>query len=248
MHNRGVNPGELEMTARSALVTGSSSGIGKAICQKLLQAGFKVVGLARNHEKFNSDCSNYFPYSVDLSNSNETTKILKKILLQHPEINILVSNAGYGKFQSLENYSTKQIKEFIELNLIAHILVCQFLVKHLKKNAGGDIIIMGSEAAIFGRKKATLYSAAKFGLRGFSQALREEVSSSGLRVSIVNPGMVRTPFFDELEFGPGENKENAIEANDVAKIVTEILTMRRGTMVEEVNLSPTKKVIKFRPS
>ena len=104
---------------------------------------------------------------------------------------------------------------------------------------------MGSEAAILGKKRATLYSAAKFGLRGFAQALREEVSSSGLRVSLINPGMVRTPFFDELEFKPGENKENAIEASDVAKIVADILMMRRGTMVEEVNLSPTKKVIKF---
>ena len=233
------------MPAKSALVTGSSSGIGKAICEKLLHDGFKVVGLARNHKKFRSDSLNYFPYSVDLSNSDETSKTLKKLLLEHPEINILVSNAGYGSFQSLENYSIKQIKDILNLNLIAHILVCQFLVKHLKRKSDGDIIIMGSEAAIFGRKKATLYSAAKFGLRGFAQALREEVSSSGLRVSLVNPGMVRTPFFDELEFEPGENKENAIEAADVAQIVAEILTVRPGTMVEEVNLSPTKKVIKF---
>ena len=233
------------MAAGSALVTGSSSGIGKAICERLLHSGFKVVGLARNHKKFVSDRSNYFPYSVDLSNSDETTKVLKEILLQHPEISILVSNAGYGRFQSLENFSIKQIKDFLNLNLISHILVCQFLVKHLKKNSGGDIIIMGSEAAIFGKKRATLYSAAKFGLRGFAQALREEVSSSGLRVSLVNPGMVRTPFFDGLEFEPGENEENAIEASDVAKIVAEILMMRRGTMVEEVNISPAKKVIKF---
>ena len=69
---------------------------------------------------------------------------------------------------------------------------------------GGDIIIMGSESGVLGKKKSTLYSAAKFGLRGFSQALRDEVGSSDIRVCLINPGMVRSPFFDDLNFYPGE--------------------------------------------
>ena len=78
-------------------------------------------------------------------------------------------NAGYGKFQSLENFSVKQIKEFLDLNLLSHILVCQAVIRHLKNKTGGDIIIMGSEAGVVGKKKSTLYSAAKFGLRGPSR-------------------------------------------------------------------------------
>ena len=104
---------------------------------------------------------------------------------------------------------------------------------------------MGSESGVLGKKKSTLYSAAKFGLRGFSQALRDEVGSSDIRVCLINPGMVRSPFFGDLNFYPGKNFENAIETSDVAAVVTDILAMRRGTIIDEVNLSPAKKVIVF---
>ena len=157
-----------------------------------------------------------------------------------------MSNAGFGKFQSLENFSIKQIQSFLDLNLLSHILVCQFLVKHFKKKMGGDIIIMGSEAGVLGKKKSTLYSAAKFGLRGFSQALRDEASSSNIRVCLINPGMVRSPFFDNLNFYPGRNFENAIEPSDVAAAVMDILATRRGTIIDEINLSPAKKTIIFK--
>ncbi|MDG1887502.1 MAG: SDR family NAD(P)-dependent oxidoreductase [Alphaproteobacteria bacterium] len=230
---------------KTAVVTGSSSGIGRAICEKLLSHGCKVIGLAREHSKFAPNNKLYFPYQIDLADLDETSSFLKKIIVDHKDINVLISNAGYGKFQSLENFSVKQIKEFLDLNLLSHILVCQAVIRHLKNKTGGDIIIMGSEAGVVGKKKSTLYSAAKFGLRGFAQALRDEVSSNDIRVCLINPGMVRSSFFDKLDFYPGENHENAIEALDVAASAIDILMMRRGTVVDEVNLSPIKKMIVF---
>ena len=226
-------------------MTGSSSGIGRAISQDLLSHGYKVIGLARDHKKFDPENKHYFPYEIDLTDFDRTVSLLKRILVNHEGINILVSNAGFGKFQSLENFSIKQIQSFLDLNLLSHILVCQFLVKHFKKKMGGDIIIMGSEAGVLGKKKSTLYSAAKFGLRGFSQALRDEASSSNIRVCLINPGMVRSPFFNNLNFYPGRNFENAIEPSDVAAAVMDILATRRGTIIDEINLSPAKKTIIF---
>jgi short-subunit dehydrogenase len=235
----------LDSQQKTAVVTGSSSGIGRAISQDLLSHGYKVIGLARDHKKFDPGNKHYFPYEIDLTDFDRTVSLLKKILVDHEEINILVSNAGFGKFQSLENFSIKQIQSFLDLNLLSHILVCQFLVKYFKKKMGGDIIIMGSEAGVLGKKKSTLYSAAKFGLRGFSQALRDEASSSNIRVCLINPGMVRSPFFDSLNFYPGKNFENAIEPSDVAAAVMDILATRRGTIIDEINLSPAKKTIIF---
>ena len=235
----------MDSQQKTAVVTGSSSGIGRAISQDLLSHGYKVIGLARDHKKFDPENKRYFPYEIDLTDFDRTVSLLKRILVNHEEINILVSNAGFGKFQSLENFSIKQIQSFLDLNLLSHILVCQFLVKHFKKKMGGDIIIMGSEAGVLGKKKSTLYSAAKFGLRGFSQALRDEASSSNIRVCLINPGMVRSPFFDNLNFYPGRNFENAIEPSDVAAAVMDILATRRGTIIDEINLSPAKKTIIF---
>ena len=235
----------MDSQQKTAVVTGSSSGIGRAISQDLLSHGYKVIGLARDHKKFDPKNKRYFPYEIDLTDFDRTVSLLKRILVNHEEINILVSNAGFGKFQSLENFSIKQIQSFLDLNLLSHILVCQFLVKHFKKKMGGDIIIMGSEAGVLGKKKSTLYSAAKSGLRGFSQALRDEASSSNIRVFLINPGMVRSPFFDNLNFYPGRNFENAIEPSDVAAAVMDILATRRGTIIDEINLSPAKKTIIF---
>ena len=234
------------MAVKSALVTGSSSGIGKAITALLLQNGIKVIGLARDHSKFTPQQSNYYPISVDLSDITNLEKKIRSILKTYPEISIFISNAGYGDFRHLENFSTPQIQEFLNLNLISQIILCRNFTSHFKRDGSGDIIILGSEAALSGKKKSTLYSAAKFGLRGFSQALRDEVGASGIRVCLINPGLVRSPFFDNLDFEPGDLENNAIAPDDIAKIVFELLNTRNGTIIDEINLSPASNSINFK--
>ncbi len=231
---------------KAALVTGSSSGIGQAIAAELLHNQIPVVGLARDHSKFTPQQDNYYPITVDLSDTASLEKTIQTILGEYPEINIFISNAGYGDFKNLENFSAKQINNFFHVNLISHIILCRYLLSHFKINNAGDIIVIGSEAALAGRRKATLYSAAKFGLRGFTQALRDEVGGSGIRVSLINPGLVRTPFFDNLDFEPGDHENNAVTPDDIAKIVFELLGTRSGTIIDEINLSPSSQSINFK--
>jgi short-subunit dehydrogenase len=166
-------------------------------------------------------------------------------LQEHSNIDVLICNAGHGDFRTLENFSGKQIADFINLNLISHIILCRHIVSSMKTIGSGDIIVLGSEAALVGKKKASLYSAAKFGLRGFTQSLRDECGNTGVRVCLINPGLVRSPFFDSLDFKPGEAKNNAIEPGDIAKIVLEVIKTRKGTIVDEINLSPASKSIIF---
>ena len=234
------------MKDKCFLVTGSSSGIGRAITIKLLDSGAKVIGIARNHSKPKLEHKNYLTYSIDLSKFNDLEKIIKKIIQDHPEINGLVSNAGYGEFGPLENFSVNDISSFFSMNLTSHIIITKCLLPHLKKKEIGDIIFMGSEASLTGEKNGTLYCSAKFGLRGFSQALRKDVSNSNIRVCIINPGMVRTNFFNNLKFSPGEDINNAVSEEDISNVVLNILTLGRNTVVDEINLSPLKKVIKFK--
>ena len=125
-------------------------------------------------------------------------------------------------------------------------MLCRHLVSFMKAKGNGDIIIMGSEASIVGKKKASLYSAAKFGLRGFAQSLRDECGNAGVRVCLINPGFVRTPFFDTLNIKPGEDGNNAIEPGDIAKIVCDIIETRKGTNIDEINVSPASKSIIFK--
>jgi len=233
------------MKDRHILITGSSSGIGRAISVKLLEEGATVYGIARNHKKFQPDTDRYKPITVDLTDLHTIPEKLSDLLVSNPEIDGFISNAGYGSFDNLENFSPERISSYINDNLTSHLVVTRCLLPHFKTRNRGNIILMGSEAALEGAKKGSLYCAAKFGLRGFSQSIRQETSNTDICVTLINPGMVRTAFFDELKFRPGDDDDNAIEAKDIADVVVNILSMRSGTVIDEINLTPQKKVIIF---
>ena len=234
------------MKDKCVLVTGSSSGIGYEITLKLLGLGAKVIGIARNHDRSKIENKNYTTYKGDVSAHQKLEILMKQILKKHPQINCFISNAGYGDFGPLENFSTLQIKNFIATNLTSHMVITKLLLPHFKRIKIGDIIFIGSEAGLLGAKNGSLYCAAKFGLRGFSEALSKDVANKNIRVSIINPGMIRTNFFENLNFEPGNDEENAINIKDVSSTVAYILDLSRNTIVDEINLSPLKKAIKFK--
>ena len=234
-----------ETTDRTILVTGASSGIGQAIATLLLRRGYRVIGLARDFSKAAFDSENFVAISIDLSRLDELAARLEILIQKEPAIDGVILCAGSGRFGSLEEFSHTQIRALIELNLTSPIYLARTLIPGMKQRTSGDIIFMGSEAARTGGKRGTVYSAAKFGLRGLAQSLRQECAASGVRVSIVNPGMVKTAFFDELDFQPGDAPDNYILPEDVALAVLAILETRTGTVFDEINLSPQKKVIRF---
>ena len=234
------------MKDKCILVTGSSSGIGYEITSKLLDLGAKVIGIARNHDKSNLENKNYTTYNCDVSVHEKLEILMKQILKNHPQINCLISNAGYGNFGPLENFSTLQINNFLSTNLTSHLIITKLLLPHFKRNKMGDIIFIGSESGLLGAKNGSLYCTAKFGLRGFTESLSKDVSKKNIRVSIINPGMVRTDFFENLNFEPGNNEENTISIKDISSTVAYILALSRNTIVDEINLSPSKKSVKFK--
>jgi len=120
------------------------------------------------------------------------------------------------------------------------------LLPALKRKPHSDLIFIGSEAALKGSRKGALYCASKFAVRGFTQALREECAKSNVRVCLINPGMVKTPFFDDLTFEPGDDDSQFILAEDVAEAVCYVLTSRPQIVIDEINLSPLNKVVKFK--
>ena len=232
-------------TKCTILVTGASSGIGHAITTLLLRQGYRVIGMARDFSKSPFDSEYFLGISIDLSRLDELAARLEDLVRDEPAISGVICCAGSGRFGSLEEFSCPQIKALIELNLTSQIYLVRALIPGMKQRGAGDIIFMGSESARTGGKRGAVYSAAKFGLRGLAQSLRHECAASGVRVSIVNPGMVKTAFFNALDFQPGEEPENYILPEDVARAVLTILEARSGTVFDEINLSPQKKVIRF---
>lgn len=229
---------------RTILVTGASSGIGEATSASLLGHGYRVIGMARNFSKVRFDSDHFRAVPIDLSRLDELPARLETLMKDEPAIDGVVCCAGSGRFGSLEEFSYPQISALLDLNLTSYIYLVRALLPGMKKRATGDIVFMGSESARSGGKRGAVYSAAKFGLRGLAQSLRQECAASGIRVSIVNPGMVKTAFFDELDFQHGDEADNYILPEDVASAVLTIIEARAGTVFDEINLSPQKKVIR----
>ncbi|MCP3871325.1 MAG: SDR family oxidoreductase [Gammaproteobacteria bacterium] len=233
-------------SGRTLVITGASGGIGKAITTRALQGGWTVIGMGRDFSKSGHSSDRFSSITMDLSSIDELPETLKKLHHRHPEVDGLVLNAGYGHFGSLEEFSPTQVRNLIDLNLTSQILLAREFLPAFKARKTGDLVFMGSEAALSGGRKGAVYSATKFALRGLAQSLREECAGSGVRVGIVNPGMVRTGFFDHLGFQPGDTPDAHLEPEDVAEAVWLMLNARPGAAIDEINLSPQKKVIQFR--
>lgn len=231
---------------RTVLVTGVTSGIGEAIAQALLQAGHCVVGVASRNDCSLVENENFVYERIDLSDLSALPEKLNELVKRYPNIDGLVCNAGRGQFGSLEEFSYRQINELVDLNFTSQVYVVRAFMPILKRQGKGDVVLMGSEAALSGGRRGALYSATKFAVRGFAQALRDEVSKNNVRVTLINPGMVKTPFFDTLSFEPGDDESQYIMPQDVAKAVCFVIEARAGTVFDEINLSPQKKVLQFK--
>ncbi|MGD8265155.1 MAG: SDR family oxidoreductase [Chromatiales bacterium] len=231
------------MMQRKLLVTGCSRGIGHAISSRLLDEGHRVVGLSRSIPGLDSD--RFTHVSLDLSDIDELPKRLRELDRQHPDIDALVLNAGIGRFGALEQFSAIQIRQLVDLNLTSQVLIAREFLPALKRRGSGDLVFIGSESALKGGRNGAVYAATKFGLRGLVQALQEECSTSGVRVGIINPGMVKTSFFDTLDFQPGDEADQHLVAEDIVQALLLMLDARPGAVVQEINLQPQKRVIRF---
>jgi 3-hydroxy acid dehydrogenase/malonic semialdehyde reductase len=223
---------------RRVLITGTSSGIGKATCIRLLSDGHEVFGIARRKQEI--DHAHFHPAMIDLSKLDTLPEVCKCF----HAVDAIICNAGKGHFGHLEELSFEQIRSIIDLNFLSHVYLIKTLLPYLKTKEHADIIFIGSEAALKGKARGSVYAASKFAMRGFAQSLREECRASGVRVSIIHPGMVRSSFHDDLSFSPGDEPSHAIEPEDVAKIISMILAMRKGTVCDEICLTPHKTMIR----
>jgi len=233
---------------RTVLLSGATSGIGEAICDSLLAANHRVIGLGRNVDKLRDKHELLQAWELDLSNPDAVPKLLTKLIKDYEaegfSIDTFIASAGYGQFGSLEQFSYKQMRQIMDVNFLSQANITRALLPEFKRAGLADIVFIGSEAALAGGRKGAMYCASKFALRGFAQALREECAKSDVRICTINPGMVDTPFFEELDFAPGEDDTQHIRAKDIADAVMMVLNQPRGTVVDEINLSPLKKVMR----
>jgi len=236
----------MHTVSRTVLVSGASSGIGRAIAKRLLIAGHQVIGLSRDLQQFNCYHPGFTAIELDLAKLDTIAPAAKQLLQDYPHLDAVVFAAGYGQFGGLEQFSYQQIEKLMTVNFTAPVFLTRALLPNLKQRPHSNLIYIGSEAALKGSRNGTIYCAGKFALRGFTQALRDECGKSGVRVSLINPGMVDTGFFATLTFAPGKQANQALQADDIADAVSYILQAGPHCVIDEINLNPANKVIEFK--
>lgn len=180
------------------LITGSSTGLGRAISETALQNGYKVVVTARRLETI-GDLIERFPETscavrLDVTKPAEIKSAIEAAIVKFGRIDVLVNNAGYGLLGAIEEPTEEQIRRQFETNFFGAINMIRAVLPRMRTSHGGHVINMSSVAGFAARASAGYYSATKFALEAVSEALAEEVSAHGIRVTIVEPGPFRTDF------------------------------------------------------
>lgn len=191
---------------RTVLVTGCSSGIGLATCHVLSRNNFMTYGTVRNLSKAKKiqDLMNRENLSLKILrldvNDNQSIKLaIKKILNDIGRIDVLINNAGYGMFGPIEEITIQEIKKQFETNFFGTIRLIKAIVPIMRKQGNGTIVNISSMVGRFAVPLNSAYVSSKFAVEGLSESISFELEEFGIRVIVIEPGVVKSDFFHKLK-------------------------------------------------
>jgi len=199
------------------LVTGASSGIGKAIAEKLARLGYKVYGTSRKQQPLDSSntvqeyASGFFKLiQLDVCSEESVKNAVEYVLEKEGTIDVLINNAGFGIAGSVEDTSTEEAQKQFDTNFFGVHRMIRHILPVMRKNRKGIIINISSVAGIFSIPFQSMYSASKYALEAMSEALRVEVKPFGIKVVLVEPGDTRTEFTSRRQIVAAADDENSV--------------------------------------
>ncbi|MBZ9604812.1 oxidoreductase [Phyllobacterium chamaecytisi] len=180
------------------LITGSSRGLGRSLAEAVLRAGHKLVATARNPSQLSDLAERYGDqvrlFELDVTDPAAADAAVKNAVDTFGRLDVLVNNAGYGNVNAIEDTSLEEFRAQIETNLFGVINVTKAAIPVMREQKSGHIIQFSSVGGRIGALGRAPYSAAKWGVEGFSEVLAKEVGPLGVKVTIVEPGGFRTDF------------------------------------------------------
>lgn len=185
------------MTKKTWLITGVSSGFGRAMTTQLLEAGNTVIGTVRNTTKV-QDLIDQYPNTficetLDVMDVPAIHELVSRIATEH-QIDVLVNNAGYGLFGAAEELSDADIDKILATDLTGSIQMIRSILPFMREQQRGQIIQISSYGGQVAYAGNSMYHAAKFGIEGFCESVAQEVAPFNIGMTIVEPGGARTEF------------------------------------------------------
>ncbi len=185
-------------SARVWLITGSSTGFGRALAEAVLNRGENVVLTARNPQHLEDLAAKFpehsLPVKLDVTKPDEVREVVNHAITNFGRIDVLVNNAGYGTIGAIEEVSDEAIRRQFETNVFGALDLTRVVLPHMRRQRSGHILNLSSVGGFVSFPGSGIYCATKFALEAISEALVKEVESLGIKVTIVEPGAFRTDF------------------------------------------------------
>ena len=231
----------MDLTGRTAIVTGGTKGIGRAIAEALVRAGLNVAITARNQNEIANVVSELnfagpgfvTGHLCDVRDYDQ----VKSAFAEIGGVDILVNNAGIGLFARVDSMSPEEFRAVLETNVFGVFYCCHEAIPLMKQRGGGYIINISSLAGANAHPEMAAYNASKFGLNGFSEALMQEVRHDGIKVSYIMPGSVNTEFGGDE---PSDAKSWQLQPADVAHVVMDLLAYPDRALPSRVEIRPSR--------
>jgi NAD(P)-dependent dehydrogenase (short-subunit alcohol dehydrogenase family) len=183
----------MNMKSRIALVTGASSGIGRATAHRLAQAGYKVYGTSRRGG--GADGQPFAMLALDVTDDASVEAVVQQLIEQEGRIDLLINNAGFGVAPAgAEEVSLEQAQAIFDTNFFGVLRMTNAVLPHMRRQGSGRILNMGSVLGFLPMPFGALYAATKHAVEGYSESLDHELRSRGIRVSVIEPAYTKTPF------------------------------------------------------
>jgi short-subunit dehydrogenase len=184
------------MQSKIWFITGVSTGLGRELATQVALTGDIVIGTVRKQEQLegvnNLVVGKTFGYLLDINHHVQVQEVIKAVIEKFGKIDVLVNNAGYGLFGTIEAVSIEETRQQMETNFFSALAVTQAVLHSMKANKSGYIFQISSIAGLVGRPGLGIYNASKFALEGFSEALYHEVKAFNIKVTLIEPGPFRT--------------------------------------------------------
>lgn len=223
------------------IVTGASRGLGRAVVQALAGRGHTVLAIARDAGGLRglvaaAGPGRVFPVPLDLARAADVVPCLQRLVAEHGPIEGLVNNAGIGAWKPFTEHGESELLDILQVNLGAAMQACHVLVPHLLARGRGHIVNIGSDLARRPLANMAAYVASKHGLAGFSHSLLREVKGQGVRVSLVNPGMIDTGFGGGTE--GGSDDASRLAPVRLAALILQMIEAPPQLVVDELTVHP----------
>jgi NAD(P)-dependent dehydrogenase (short-subunit alcohol dehydrogenase family) len=193
-----MNSNKNRVVPKVWLITGCSTGFGRALAEAVLKQGDSLLATARKPEQLRALIDHYpetaKPVRLDVTSSQDIQAAVDTAIATFGRIDVLVNNAGHGLIAALEEVSDAEIHQFFETNFFGALRLMRSVLPVMRQQGSGHIVNMSSTAGLVGFGGSSLYCGAKFALEGTSEALAKEVESFGIKVTLIEPGAFRTDF------------------------------------------------------